>query len=463
MAENMNPFALMAERDQVFKDYYSNTVPTRMPVMAAVVPLLLAGVAGQDPLLWQYDGNCLLGPMEEWADKIYSDTNPFSPPVMMMRPAYPYQVLGSQSFVLGPNGQVQHPEVSGMPAEDYDELIERGFDYLVEKVVPRQYHNLDLSDPVKMTWAAMLENTMTNNANSAFFPPYMEFSFKKGYHQGGSLGSGGSAEAPLDFLADQLRGFSHLSVDIRRRRQQVIDACEVLTPLMQKMGMPPVIDYQANIFYPLHMPTFMRPKDVEEIYMPSYRKLLRDNVARGIRPYIFVEDDWTGILDMLHDEFPAGCMLQIDEGDPKLFKEKLGKKFLLSGMFPLETMRNNTTENILARAKEFLDIMLPGGEYIFGFGKNPLQASDLNMDQYAALTHFVHENSYYPNAGEKFGTPLNAEGFQPVAEWDAPIKSRYILSWEDFKKANPYTPDYALPKFAAADHQVFLWYMNLLF
>ena len=186
MAEQKNPAELLAERDKIFYDYYTNVVPTRMPVVAALVPLALAQYANQDPFLWQYEGTALLGAMEQYADKIYSDTCPFSPPVLMMRPAYPYQLLKSQSFVLAQNGQVQHPEVSGMPADEYPELIEKGFDYMVEKVIPRQHKNLDPSDPVKMAYTAMMELNMRNNEAAAFFPPFFGFCAKMGYHNGGT-------------------------------------------------------------------------------------------------------------------------------------------------------------------------------------------------------------------------------------------------------------------------------------
>ncbi|MDI9462375.1 MAG: hypothetical protein QM368_02020 [Bacillota bacterium] len=45
---------------------------------------------------------------------------------------------------------MQHPEVEGMPAEDYDYLISNPYDCLLERVIPRLYTNLDLSDPVNM-------------------------------------------------------------------------------------------------------------------------------------------------------------------------------------------------------------------------------------------------------------------------------------------------------------------------
>ena len=457
-----NPMELLAERDQIFKDFYSNITPSRMPVMASLQNPAVAGYCGLDLKEWHHNSVTLLPAFEQLAPKIYSDTCPFIPPIMMMRPATPYQLMGSQSFIMAPNGLVQHPEVVGMLTEEYPELIERGFDFLVEKVVPRQFKNLGLENPAKMAYTIQMEINERNNEMMAFMPGFMALNAKMGYHFGGGMGSGGFAEAPFDFLADQLRSFSQISIDVRRRRDQILEAMDVLTPIMYKVGRPPVVDYQANVFYPLHMPTFMREKDFVELYLPSYKKILQQDVAHGIRPMIFLEDDWTRYLDIVAQEFPAGSILMIDEGDPKLFKEKLGKKFILQGMFPFEHMRHCDTPELLDKAKEFLDIMLPCGGYLFGFNKSPLVASDMDLDKYCALLEFVRDYSHYDNAGEPYGTPLNVEGYQIDPEFDKPIKSEIMFNWDEYKAQYPNAPESSRGKLEIVNHQVFSWYINLL-
>ena len=47
-----------------------------------------------------------------------------------------YKNSGSRSFVMGANGFMQHPEVEGMSAEDYDYLISNPYDCLLERVIP---------------------------------------------------------------------------------------------------------------------------------------------------------------------------------------------------------------------------------------------------------------------------------------------------------------------------------------
>jgi hypothetical protein len=76
-----------------------------------------------------------------------SDICPFLGAQLM--PSF-YQILDSQCFVMGSNGYIQHPEVVGMLAEDYDYLIEKPLDCIVERILPRQCRSLSLDDPVKL-------------------------------------------------------------------------------------------------------------------------------------------------------------------------------------------------------------------------------------------------------------------------------------------------------------------------
>ena len=65
-------------------------------------------------------------------------------------------------------GQMQHPEVVGMYPEEYPLLIEKGFDFLVETVIPRQHKNLSLEDPIKRSTALEMGKTALLNDTMSF-------------------------------------------------------------------------------------------------------------------------------------------------------------------------------------------------------------------------------------------------------------------------------------------------------
>jgi hypothetical protein len=451
------------ERKKIFSDFYNNILPNRLPVSAGIPYSIVADQGGLDPVSYQFNYNLLADSADQLCQTIYSDTCPVAPPnIVLSRPPSFYELLHSKNFVMSQSGQMQHPEVVGMDASGYPELIERGFDYLVEKVVPNQHPMLSPEDPILRSTHLEMAKTALNQDTMNFLPIYGGLVAKYGYYPGAPRGSFAISEAPLDFVADQLRSFSGISMDIRRNRSLVQDACEAVLPLVFKWGLPSVVHPEGGCFLPLHMPTFMREKDFVDLYMPTFKKQLEQYVAMGIRPSIFCEDDWMRYLDILLDELPAGTKIQFEYGDPKVIKEKLGKKFILTGLFPVSSLKMDTPEQIVDRAKAFLDIMMPGGGYLFGFDKSPLGPKDANIDTWVALNNFLKEYMVYDNAGEPFGTPLNVEGFKRDLAVVPEVKSKYLFDLESHVARYPHTPDFAKEKYERISHDIFVSYMNLL-
>lgn len=454
---------LSKERSEIYSDFYNNKIPKRLPVEASFPNAMIAEYGGLDPITYQYDFTMLAPAAEKLCFEIYSDSCPVAPPnIVGTRPPLIYQLMGSQSFVMGAGGQVQHPEVIGMYPEEYPQLIEKGFDFLVETVISRQHKNLSLDDPIKRSTALEMGKASLLNDTMSFMPIYMNLMEKFKYYPGSPLGSFAISEAPLDFVADQLRSFSGMSVDLRRNRELVKEACETVLPLVFAWGLPTVAHPEGGVMLPLHMPTFMRENDFVELYMPTLKKQLQQYASIGVRPGLFCEDNWMRYLDILYDELPAGTKLIFEYGDPKTIKNKLGEKFILSGLFPVNALRSDTPDQIIDRAKEFLDIMMPGGGYLFSFDKAPLAAKDANIETWKALNNFLKEYMVYDNAGESYGIPLNKEGFIRDYNVIPEVKSKYLFNWEDHKKKYPRTPDFVQENLEKMSKDIFLSYMNLL-
>jgi hypothetical protein len=83
---------------------------------------------------------------------------------------------------------------------------------------------------------------------------------------------------------------------------------------------------------------------------------------------LFCEDDWTRYADYLY-ELPADTIIRFEYGDAKVIKEKLGKKHILTGFYPLTYLNLHTKEQCVDKAKELLDILAPGGKYFFSMVK----------------------------------------------------------------------------------------------
>lgn len=454
--------SLQQERCKNFSDFYNNKMPKKVPLTMILPYHLIAEYGGLNHFDFQYNYAMLREPALELAKKVYSDGCICFPVDMnTARPPAFYQLLGSQSFVMGKNGYMQHPEVSGMEDTEYSQLIEDPFTFLVDKVLPRQYKKLDFSNPVEalarynMAYKALEENVFSS------LPWFSELVEANGYYPGAPLGSMGFCEAPFDFIADQLRGFSGMSMDIRRHKSEIKEAVQAVLPLMFHWGLPEAPHPEGSIITPLHMPTFMREKDFAELWFPTYKTMLEQLAAKGARVMAFCEDDWTRYIDYLQD-LPAGTHLMFEYGDARAIKDKLGDKFLLHGLYSISLIKQGTKQECLDKAKELLDIMMPGGGYIFGFDKDPLTLGDVNMENLMAVAEFVHEYGTYDNPGEPFGKPLNSEGFVYSEEIIKPVRSKYLFDWEAFKAENPLTPDLAKPCLEKHNKPFFDSVMDLL-
>ncbi len=451
----MDISALKSERTRLFQSLFESKVPQRVPVDLSLGVECTAEFGGTN--LAEAQWNTLA--IQESADKIcqilYSDTCPFRR--TLRYPSY-YEILRSQSFVMGSSGFIQHPEVMGMQAEDYDYLIEKPYDCLLERVIPRQYKAFNPNEPVSMA----LNLTKSYMAYSNDFAEggriISGLVEKYGYYPGSRVGF---TAAPFDFIADQLRGFKEISMDIRRMPDKLAEACEAVYPIVFKKALPAKITPHSTIFIPLHMPTFMREKDFARLWWPTFKRMVDEYASLGLHCQLFCEDDWTRYLDYLAD-LPVNTVLLFEYGDPKLIKEKLGKKHILSGLYPLTMLQSESKQNCLDKAKELIDIMAPGGKFYFSPDKVPLMSSDFNLDNLCALGEFVRDYGVYSNPGEQAGMIFNQEDYRVDPSASRKLESKYFTTWEQFKAQNPEISDHGRDKLQQMEEQMFQYMIYLL-
>lgn len=385
--------ALSKERTQLFRDLFSGNTPKRVPVSASMGVEFAIDYVGMDlaETLWDTTR------FEEVFDKTCNDFFSDSFPLTALRIPSWYQILGSKPIVMSSSGFMQHPDVEGMLPEDYDEFIASPYDCIIEKILPRLFTELDTNDANQKALVFAKAMKAQHDEMGNVLAAKAKMIAKYGMSQIPYGPSFGMTEAPYDFLADFLRGFKGVSKDIKRLPEKVVAACDAITPLMLKKGIPAVPDLvEGHTFIPLHMAPYMREKDFEKFYWPSFKKLVESLHAAGQRVNLFVEHDWTRFIDYLQ-ELPENTIMRIEFGDPKLFKEKLGKKHVLAGFYPVTLLQTGTKEQCVDKAKELLDVLAPGGRYWFTTDKS-LLATDKEgriANNLKAVLEYVHENGAY--------------------------------------------------------------------
>ena len=131
----------------------------------------------------------------------------------------------------------------------------------------------------------------------------------------------------------------------------------------------------------------------------------------------------------------------------------MGKKHILTGGFPLEHLRNCTKDEIIDKTKAWLDIMAPDGQYIFGFDKGAVTLGDINLENLIAVCETVKEYGVYDNPGAPTGELFNKADYNHSEV--APLRSKYLPTWEQYLAKYPNTPDNAKDLIMGSEIEMF--------
>ncbi|HHX73841.1 MAG TPA: uroporphyrinogen decarboxylase [Firmicutes bacterium] len=448
--------ALRKERQEIFHAVYNNRIPKRVPINISLPLDVVAGYAGValKDALW----NPLL--VEEAALElgklVFSDTCVFGG---NLRAPASSQAMGSINSVMSSTGFMQHPNVVGLLEEEYDEFIADPYACILEKVLPRLYRETNCGlFGARGILAVALGMAARNDHNRLLGMIAGRMHREYGYYTP-PAGASSGAYACMDYLTDNLRSFSGMSSDIRRIPDKVRAAAEALYPYNYKMGLPASPHPEGSVFFPLHMPPFIRTSDFEKLWWPTFKRQVEDYAALGIHSLAFCEGNMMRYLEYLQ-ELPTDTRLMFEYGDARVIKEKLGKKFILTGLFPLSVLNSCSKTECIAKTREFLEIMMPGGKFIFAFDKNPLSYSDINLENLIAVCETVRDYGVYDNPGTAAGLPFAKEDYTHSRV--PPFTSKYYRNWEAYKELYPETPESARSKVEELEEQLLRFVYSLL-
>ncbi|MFZ7133278.1 MAG: uroporphyrinogen decarboxylase family protein [Eubacteriales bacterium] len=421
---------LQEKRTKMYTDVYTNVIPENFPVQDNLDWNFLIEYAGEDLMMTQYTytSEKVIEILEKAREILRGDNltgagghNPIS---LMFQ-----QCIQN---VMGSTGMIQHPEREYMLNNEYDALIKNPYDFMLERISPRL--NLAYSKSEINHVFAFARYILSVHDLGAIFGSANKYIKDKYGLYSPPAGSGTHQYVPFDFLADHCRGFSHIPLDIRRQPESVIDALEALVPFCIWSGKNKVQSPLGSNMIPTHMGAYLRETDFEKFYWPTFSQIVHMTAERGQAMYIFLENDWTRFLDYL-EELPMGTRLYMEYGDAQKFKDRLGKKMILSGFYPLTLLKTGTKQQCIDKAKELIDILAPGGNFCFCFDKKALKLSDVNPENYIAVMEYAIENSKYQNSGQKVSSIHKKD---TIKKYHCPeFKSKYIISFEEFKKEFP--------------------------
>ena len=286
----------------------------------------------------------------------------------------------------------QYNEAEWMKAAEYDEFIDDPSDFLLRRYVPRICGSLgglsklgSILDPGLMafgagyfaTWAQpevleSLEKLVAAGKEAAAwfgqlvpelgrlmtlgFPSYFQV----------------ATQAPFDYLGDELRGTKEVLLDLYRRPQKVVAACERLAPMMTRWAVgkstPDTIPF---VFWPLHKGAegFLSQEQFETFYWPTLRTTALGLIEEGFIPVFFGEGAMDSRLEVIARDLPKGRSVWIlDRSDMAYAKQVLGKTAAIQGNVPLSLLQLSTPEAVREYCRKLIEVAAPGGGFLLDSG-----------------------------------------------------------------------------------------------
>ncbi|MCR3923297.1 MAG: hypothetical protein NUK65_12415, partial [Firmicutes bacterium] len=421
----MNAQEKKAFRTKLFSDVYSGIVPERIPVWDGLTTEYLIQYAGKDLMTTQYNYNAdlIIEILEKGMEVCRGDM----PAGGFARNPISLMFQQSLTMEMGKTGFIQHPERTFMEADEYDEFIKGPHEFVQEKCVPRMNKGYQKGE--------VFRSMNTAKAMLATMDCAREFAIAEAtiIERHGLFtrpaGTVGMQLVPFDFITDFYRGFSKIPLDMKRQPEKLLAAMEALMPYSIFMGKPKVKSPLGCNMIMTHMAAFLNTKDFEKFYWPTFKKVCHIAAEQGQAMQIFLEGDWTRFIDYLQ-ELPQGTQFWMEYGDAQQFKDRLGKKMILGGFYPMTLLGSATKEQCIDKAKELLDIMAPGGNYIFILDKWALNLKDINPENYTAVLEYVRDNGKYSNAGEVVTTDKKEDSIEKYSHLYPEFKSKYVVNFD---------------------------------
>jgi hypothetical protein len=202
--------------------------------------------------------------------------------------------------------------------KEYDEFIADPTTTMIKKVCPRLHSEEDGPYTVRMANAFV----KAGMAQAAFGAHMRRRTDALANECGMPQPMGGGFAAPLDALSDTLRDMRGVMKDMRRHPDKVKAACEALVAPMINIALGTGDPFKRwPIFVPTHKPMFLSPKEYDEFYWPSFKKVLQAIVDSGHKVRCYLEGNQDAHVHHFK-ELPKGTILLDIDGQSDIFKVK---------------------------------------------------------------------------------------------------------------------------------------------
>jgi uroporphyrinogen-III decarboxylase len=284
---------------------------------------------------------------------------------------------------------------ANMREEDYDELIEDPTAFLADRWLPRVTHTIQgPGEP----------NTFANNitllsgmaAMKNYFNAYGPHISRLRSETGTPCAIAGILKSPFDILADKLRGYRALCMDMFTKPEKVTAACEALTPhllYVAKRTSDPAKQLPVALWLHRGCVPFLSPSQFEKFFWPPLKHIICELWKDGIQTLFYAEGTWNPNLKYIKELPEQSIIYHVDRGDIFEVHREVGHKFCLSGGIPNDLLAFGTPEDIREHVKKVIHGVAGDGGYICD--ASAIMQDDTKIENLRTMCEAVREFGQY--------------------------------------------------------------------
>ncbi|NIS82421.1 MAG: hypothetical protein GTO14_19940 [Anaerolineales bacterium] len=289
-----------------------------------------------------------------------------------------YKLYSWPGHGVAPEHSYQCNEGEYMKPEEYDALIDDPSGYFSNVYLPRVFGSLEGFAMLPFLPGILEMYGVAFNFIPFGLPP-VQNTYKALFEAGGealkwagaiggadgelaTLGYpnilGGFTKAPFDVVGDTLRGTKGVMLDIYRHPDKLLEAMDVITPLMINMGVgASKMTGNPLIFVPLHKGAdgFLSDEQFKKFYWPTLERVLLGLIEGGCVPLPAAEGGYSTRLEVVQDLPKGKTLWMIDLTDMADVKATLGKNACLLGNVPSALLNLGTPQDVENYVKKVID------------------------------------------------------------------------------------------------------------
>jgi len=282
-----------------------------------------------------------------------------------------------------------------MQPEDYDALIEDPTGFLFNVWLPRVSAEVaEIGSP--STYRNNLSFLKGGMAMLTYFNAFGPQIQRLRTECGTVSAIAGIFKAPFDILADKLRGYLGLTMDLFERPAKVLAACESLMPHLLHValsGADP--DKNVPIGFWMHRGCvpFINREQWAYFYWPTLKPIIEEIGRHGHQVLFYAEGRWLPHLEAFL-ELPEGSIVfHVDRDDIFEVHRKIGHRFAISGGIPNYILAYETPDVVRAFCRKVIDQVARDGGYIAD--ASAIMQNEISIENIRAMTDCFREHGAY--------------------------------------------------------------------